>query len=91
MSQIFKYFVEITGKQEIEMPGGAEILCCQVQHNKPCIWAIVDPDARAELKTILIAGTGHEIDFDLSLVRYIGTIQMGDGTLVLHVFEQIQK
>ena len=88
--RIFKYPIAIADKQEVDMPKGASILCCQVQVNRVCLWAAVDPGVPLEPRTILMVGTGKDVTFDLTAVRYIGTIQNLDGTLVFHVFEPVE-
>jgi hypothetical protein len=44
MLRIYKYQLETTGVQEIEMPQGAIILSLQTQNEVPCIWALVNPN-----------------------------------------------
>lgn len=43
--KIFKYQLETTDIQQVEMQQGAEILCIQTQNETPCIWALVEPNA----------------------------------------------
>jgi hypothetical protein len=85
---IWKFELETTDNQEIEMPIGAEILTMQTQNEIPCIWALVDPKAEKETRTFEIFGTGHPIYYDMGVSRnYISTYQLHGGTLVFHVFE----
>ena len=89
---IHKYPLRVTDTQEIPMPFGAEILCVQVQHGTPCLWAIVKPSKLNPLqpKTIEVYGTGHDMPQDMGINRkYIGTFQMNSGSLVFHVFERV--
>ncbi len=90
MLEIFKYILKLRDEQEVELPAGASILCCQAQGNEPYLWAIVDPEAPTELRRIFIVGTGHELPFEPHATRYIGTVQQHGGVLVLHVFEPIK-
>lgn len=86
MTVIWKYPLVIRGAQEIEMPIGAQFLCVQVQQDKPCIWAQVDPDAGAAVYQVFLVGTGHEVETQVSKrARYLGTVQMPYG-LVFHVY-----
>jgi len=91
MKKIFKYELETTDYQEIEMPIGAQILCLQTQDEIPHIWALVDTNANKELKAFEIFGTGHEVpDRDYpndDRRRYVGTYQLRKGALVFHCFE----
>ena len=84
---IWKYRLYIGPLTVIEMPKGAEILAVQTQDGRPCIWAIVDPDAPVELRTFEMCGTGHkmkELAEDETRV-YIGTVQI--DRYVWHYFE----
>ena len=84
---IWKFPIKTTDVQKVKMPQGAQILCVQVQHDTPCLWALVHgPNSRAKERLIRIFGTGHEVEFPGGLV-YIGTYQMQGGALVFHVFE----
>lgn len=83
--EIFKYSLDVVGKQVIQMPKGAEILTVQMQAGRPQIWAVVEPDNAPSPFEILMVGTGHEMPQEFG--RYIGTIQMLDGNLVWHYFE----
>ena len=85
--QIFKYHFEVEGEVSIPMPKGAHILTVQVQHNTPCIWAIVDPEQPIESRTFRIFGTGHEMDINITRSHYIGTFQLLDGSFIGHLFE----
>lgn len=81
--RIYKYPLEITDEQEIEMPEAAKILTVQVQNNIPCIWARVNPEGRLIKYKVYMYGTGHECPYYTD-DRYIGTFQY--GPLVFHVF-----
>lgn len=84
---VWKYALEATDWQTIEMPGGAEVLTVQVQHGEPVLWALVDPDNELMERTFRMAGTGHRNLAYFGLGRYVGTFQLEDGGLVFHVWE----
>ncbi len=86
MYTIYKYELETTGIQEIEMPANAQILSVHVQYEKPCIWAMVDTDRITGKVKIATFVTWHEVTSDGSL-SYIGTYQLHGGALVFHVFK----
>lgn len=73
----------------IKMPKGAQILSVQVQNNRPCIWALVDPKAEIKEKVIEIFGTGEAIPCDGISRVFIGTFQLQEGTWVFHLFERV--
>ena len=85
---IWKFELETTDKQTIEMPVDSEILTVQTQNGEPCLWALVDPAAEKETRTFEVFGTGHTLHYDMGITKdYIGTYQLNSGALVFHVFE----
>jgi hypothetical protein len=88
MKTIWKFPLEITDSQAIEMPACAYILDVQVQQDQLCLWALVDPGKDKELRVIRIYGTGHDLPDACESFDYIGTAQQGGGLLVWHVFEE---
>jgi len=98
---IWKYELELLTHVDIEMPKGAKLLDVQMQGSqenalgflgpvdgKPCLWAMVDSEAETEVRKFRILGTGHYYeDEPVDEYEYIGTFQMGNGELVLHLFE----
>lgn len=86
MKAVYKYPLEITDEQVVNMPLNAKILCVQIQRSVPCLWVEVNTEeTEFEERKIYIHGTGHEYEEEGS---YIGTIQLYDGRLVFHVFEE---
>jgi hypothetical protein len=84
MRTIHKYKLHTT-RHEYDMPRNADILCVQVQHGVPCMWALVDDEAEYEGRVIEVLGTGWEMSADMGRSEYVGTYQT-DGGLVWHVF-----
>lgn len=82
---IWKFPLETTDIQGIEMPMGADILSVQVQNKSICLWALCDPSAEKKKRYFLIFGTGNPVP-DANQ-KFIGTVQMISGELVFHVFE----
>lgn len=87
MKTIYKYKLENTDLQTIEMPKFAKILCVQIQNGEPHIWAEVESTNPITKKSIAIIGTGHPRPFNP--MTYIGSYQLYDGQLVFHVYELI--
>lgn len=85
MKVIHKFSLQQEPLQGIWIPKDATILTVQVQRNIPCLWVLLDPDADKVLRKIVIVGTGQE--FPEEGLRYIGTFQLFEGSLVFHVFE----
>ena len=87
MKVIYKYELEHAGSQKIELPKGAIILDVQNQMSQGLrLWAIVDPDPKAEkeVRTIVIVGTGSQLGAIGRLI-HINTFQQQQ--FVWHVFE----
>lgn len=85
MKKIYKYTLDITYLQGIEMPKGAEILTVQQRLGLLELWAMVDPLQPLQGRTIEILGTGMEV-FGAAR-KYIATVQ--SGIYMWHVFERI--
>jgi len=82
---VWKFPLTLADSQAVSMPLDAEILCIQVQGAAtPCLWARVEEHHPLTERRIEMRGTGHSVESDL---RYIGTVQLYGGTLVLHAFE----
>ena len=89
MKRVFKYPLEVTDFQDVNLPLGAEILKVEMQQNCLQMWALVDDDVTYfSFRKIRIAGTGHVIEGNM---KYISTFFMADGSLVFHVFEDASK
>ena len=87
MKTIWKFKLKTYLEQDIEMPTGAIILCLQTQHEIPCIWALVDPDAPKMSRRFITHGTGHPMTETTTC--YLGSYQLQMGAFVFHVFEDL--
>lgn len=96
MRTIWKF--PLTEKEcDIEMPMGSNVLTVQVQGDKMCVWANVDPDTdEKETRRFACVGTGRPIPS--MALDYIGTVQLDNAgigdeamvqtpTIVWHIFE----
>jgi hypothetical protein len=86
MKCIYKYPIKVADEVRIVMPLNTEILCVQVQRDIPCIWALVTKSTEVALRKFRWYGTGHPVEMHSG--KYIGTIQMDNGALVFHLFEE---
>jgi hypothetical protein len=82
---IFKYPLAVDDLQMLDIPEGAEPLTVQIQHDRPCLWALVDPEKPTERRAFRTYGTGHPVDTHPG--AYVGTYQLDGGALVFHVFD----
>lgn len=82
---IWKYPIQVTPNQVVEMPKGARILCVQVQNGTLCLWALVNPALPKEQKFVAVLGTGYErSEAQIANYTYLGTVQ--NPPFVWHVF-----
>ncbi len=86
MKSIWKFPIEITDRQTVNMPKTATILSVQIQHGAVYMWALVDTEEPTVDRTFIVHGTGHPCICDAS--EYIGTFQVASGALVFHLFEK---
>lgn len=84
MRTIYKYPIEITDLQKIEMPIGEVLHAGLDPSGTPCIWAAVDTECDRISQEILIYGTGNTMPVYPSGRRHVGTFVQGQ--FVWHVF-----
>ncbi len=87
MRTIWKYNLDITDIQTIEMPVDGKILSIQTQLGNICMWVEVNSSAPTTKRTFCVFGTGHEMPL-YDRMTYLGTAQTANGKLVWHVFEK---
>ena len=85
--KILEYYLQQLPLQQISMPSGAEILSVQNQMDKIIIYALVNETEVSVWRTFDLFATGEIID-DFFERKYIGTVQLEDGTSILHLFER---
>ena len=80
---IYKYLLEITDLQTVELPKSAEYLDIQFQDKTLVLWAVVDANDK-EFRTdeITIIGTGNH--FPNRAINHYKTVQ--DNGFVWHIF-----
>lgn len=84
---IWKYELEITDVQSVQMPEGAKIISVANQGGVLCLWAMVDPMQATRKRAIVIIGTGNPIRSAGKIkLKFIGTALIEQ--FVWHVFEQ---
>lgn len=87
MRTIYKYTLEVTDEQLVELPVGSHIIDCQNQKGAIVMWAMIETEQKEMVKRkIIIYGTGHPIKEPESLT-WLDTVQVGN--FVWHIFERI--
>lgn len=82
MKTIWKYELEITDEQYIDMPKNARVLSAGNQNGKLCLWAMVSTEAKLIPHRVAICGTG--LPCYESSGNFIDSVQIGQ--FVWHVF-----
>lgn len=70
----------------LSMPADAQFLSIQEQHGEVCLWALVDTAKPGMPRNLLMVGTGHPLPPGY-FGRYIDSVQLIGGSLVLHFFD----
>lgn len=83
--RIWKWDLQVTDLQTVNVPIGAKLLTVQTQNSLPRLWALCNEQAPRRALRIAMYGTGNPVDSYPG--TYIATFQVGD--LVFHVFEVI--
>jgi len=92
--RVLKYELDITDKQTIEMPEGADILAIQEQKDKLVMWAIAYDGMDVESRTFYVVGTGNPMPEPgredwFTTLAYCATVQTRGGKFVWHVFTEM--
>lgn len=83
MKTIYKYPIQITNSQEVQMPFGAEVLHAGLDpQGTPCLWAMVETHHPTEPVSVLVVGTGNPMPFEP--LRHVGSFIQ--SPIVWHVF-----
>lgn len=89
-SVIWKYRLDrdVPGSQVIEMPDFSVALTAQIQDDRICLWAFVDPSKPPRQRKFEVIATGQTVNGWIGNGNhrtYIATVQQ--GPYVWHVFE----
>jgi hypothetical protein len=81
MKEVWKFPLELTDAQIVQMPDGAKPIFVGIQNGMPHVWAEVNAMLAPESKVFYTHGTGHPIPSDRA---YVGTYM--HGPFVWHVY-----
>lgn len=91
---IWKWVLELSRVQKIQMPKACRILSLQTQYGKPVLYAAFEYhnqdglNHKEETRTFVTVGTGDNVNVKLPSLHFLGTYQIDNGAEVYHVFEQ---
>lgn len=84
MKTVWKYNLELTDHQNIQMPVGAVPLSVGMQGSQAVIWVLVDTERASQSRRIRIVGTGQEAGEFIG--EYAGRLDFPDARQHYHVF-----
>lgn len=88
MKTIYKYPLEITDEQTVQIPEGADLLAINADPNGIlCAWALVETENKPVDYTFVIFGTGHKIE--RKDISYFDSCI--EGAFVWHIFIKDQE
>jgi hypothetical protein len=82
--KIFKYTLNMSNSP-LDMPIDAHVLKVAAQGHTICLWAVVYPDRKTELRRFVVVPTGG--DYPKGNPEYIDTAIFENTCEVWHVFE----
>jgi hypothetical protein len=84
MRTVWKFPLEITDQQVIEVHGIPRVVLVAIQNGTPCIWMEMDTDERKVPMRLYIVGTGHSVPpFTQHVVSFL------DGRFVWHIYSPV--
>jgi hypothetical protein len=87
LNKIFKYTLNITDTQMLDLPFKSKILSVMEQNNNIVLYAVVNEHQGIMDKyTIAVIGTGNPISIDIDKYTFLNTVKLHNGTLMFHIF-----
>lgn len=87
---IYKFKLKNLYQQWVELPKDAKILSAWNQNERICLWVKLNPDKEKISRLIEIYSTG-ELFEESDKLSFIGTVHLGNGSDVYHVFERLSS
>ena len=86
---ISKYTLNVQTTQTLVIPQGSVVLSVQAVDNILYLWVLCNPRLHTEERTFYIYEPNQTIHNDF-MGRFINTVQINNGDLVLHVFDKLK-
>lgn len=81
---VWKYSLQ-PGMNDLAVPTGAKFLYATAQYDTGVVYALVDPEAKTEMRRVLVVGTGQ--GGVPAGWQPLGLIALAGGNLMFHAFE----
>jgi len=86
MKRIYKYTLTPSNKV-LAIPGCLKIISVESQRQEIVVYALIETSSDTTKGfEFLVIGTGHDINVDIDVYEFLGTVSMVDGTFMFHVF-----
>lgn len=84
---IYKY--KLDRETTLELPSKAEILSAYQQNDEIFIWAKINLSHILKERHFICAMTGENLPYGVS-TKFIDTVHLNNGVIVVHIFEVIK-
>jgi len=85
MMVVYKYPLLAQNDFVIMLQKGAKILHVEMQHGKPQMWVLQNPNASQVQRHFMLVATGEPRD-DIEGAEFVGTFLAQGGVFVFHLF-----
>lgn len=87
MKKVFKYTLNVTAEQVLELPKGAELISAKEQFGNIVLYALVNPEVKIyDGYNILVLGTGYEVSEHIEDYTFLNTVKIMMGKFMFHIF-----
>lgn len=84
---VWKYILGIESFEVVQMPPESKVLSAQVQHDRICLWVLVNlDDERRVSYPVWSYNTGEIVTEAVLKGRYVSSVQQPGSPLVVHIF-----
>ena len=85
MLTIWKYPLALQTENEVKLQYVKILGVYADCENTPCLYALVDTEAKPRMYQVLMVGTGWELDGKLDGMEYLGTFKIND-LIMMHTW-----
>lgn len=83
METVWKFPVKIGHTFVLDLPARSVVLHVATQHDRPCLWVRLDPEAPTQTQRYIVVPTGGDVDPAWVFVSTFFTL---GGVFVWHLF-----
>ena len=90
MKKIYKYIIHEGECIPISLPENSVFLRVDQQNQQIVLWFIIDEINNLHTRSFSTFQTGKQLPFDILDQKFLGSVQLYNGSYVSHVFEIIK-